>query len=92
MNTPNHTIPSWLVPHVAEVESWGPVAGTRATCWVGGCEREASLWGLCQSHRKRAKRAWNPSPSEEERRRAEQAAVARTSDSETKTSSTNTTA
>lgn len=69
---PQFTIPGWLLPHVAEAEGWGPVAGPETTCWVEGCGRPPVTWGLCKAHAKRARRAWHPSPSEIDRARQPQ--------------------
>lgn len=62
------TLPEWLAPHAEEVGSWGP-APTAPTCWVGECQRDAHLHGLCKTHHLRAQRAWNPRPSQERYRR-----------------------
>lgn len=69
MNSNESQIPDWLAPHVAEVESWGPVAMVAKECWVDGCARPSERSGLCRTHFRRARRAWHPSPSEAERAR-----------------------
>lgn len=72
MNQNNPSIPDWLAPHVAEVESWGPIATTAHECWVTGCDRPSQRSGLCRSHFVRARRAWHPAPSEADRARQPQ--------------------
>ncbi|MCK8608880.1 hypothetical protein [Agromyces sp. C10] len=61
-------LPDWVADNLAEILSWGPAPEGRE-CFIPGCRRDASLNGLCTPHRQRAKRAWHPSPSEENRRR-----------------------
>lgn len=77
------TLPAWLVPHVAEVASWGAAPAARC-CWVTGCSREAIMYGLCKTHHRRARRAWSPPPSEA-RYASKSPAVASRRDPETAT-------
>lgn len=60
-------LPEWLLPHAMEVADWHPVATARV-CWVGECDRDAHLHGLCKAHHARARRQWNPAPSDRRRR------------------------
>ncbi|MTE22659.1 hypothetical protein [Microbacterium sp. ZXX196] len=78
-------LPVWLAPHADEAAAWGPIDRPAPQCWVGGCERDARLLGLCKAHHRRAQRAWNPRPSEEHYRRvpAQQHSEGRTPDAET---------
>lgn len=76
-------LPAWLLPHVAEVASWGPAPQGRG-CWVVGCRRDAVMYGLCKTHHRRARRAWSPPPSESKYAR-ESADVASERDRETTT-------
>jgi hypothetical protein len=69
MNSNEPQIPAWLAPHVAEVESWGPVAMVANECWVDGCARHSERSRLCHTRFRRARRAWHPSPSEGDRAR-----------------------
>ncbi|WP_243227563.1 hypothetical protein [Microbacterium sp. CIAB417] len=57
------TLPEWLTPHVEEVAEWGTTT-TAHECWVADCERDAHLHGLCKPHFMRARRQWNPAPSD----------------------------
>ena len=67
-------LPNWLAPHAEEVAEWGATPAARE-CWVAGCHRDAHLHGLCKTHHKRARRAWNPRPADlPKQRRVERSA------------------
>lgn len=66
-------LPAWVADNVAEIVTWGPAPVARG-CFVPGCRRDAHLHGLCKTHHRRAKRAWNPLPAEVGRARKGQSA------------------
>lgn len=66
-------LPTWIADHLAEIVSWGPAPVARG-CFVPGCRRDAHLHGLCKTHHRRARRAWNPLPAEAGRARVPQSA------------------
>ena len=57
-------LPAWIADNVDEIVTWGPAPVARG-CFVPGCRRDAHLHGLCKTHHKRARRTWNPLPSED---------------------------
>lgn len=64
-------LPAWVADHLDEILTWGAAPMGRG-CFVPGCRRDAHLLGLCKTHHLRAKRAWNPAPSQERYRRQPQ--------------------
>lgn len=61
-------LPGWVADNLDEILTWGPAPVARG-CFVPGCRRDAHLHGLCKTHHLRARRAWNPRPSQERYRR-----------------------
>lgn len=74
-------LPDWLAPHAEGVAAWGPTATARE-CWVADCHRDAHLHGLCKPHFMRARRQWNPAPSDRRSHKTEHPDTGRTSDTE----------